>query len=167
MRKSNLKWAVTFVIVLVFSAVGFYLFIQKDHSLVENHSHNEEQEQASHNSSEEHHNNSRQSGESARLSGTVENGHRIIEITARQFEFVPSDIVVKEGDSVKLNVTSEDVTHGIEIEGYNINETLEPDQTRSITFQADKPGTFHFHCSVYCGDGHSQMHGEMRVIEKQ
>ena len=98
-------------------------------------------------------------------SGVLKDDRRIVKMKARRFEFEPDRIVVKKDETVRLEVTSEDVTQGINIEGYDINRELKPDRTETINFTADKKGQFHFHCSVYCGKGHSDMHGELIVIE--
>ncbi len=98
-------------------------------------------------------------------SGVLKDGQRIVKIKARQFEFEPDRIVVKKGEKVRLEVTSEDVTHGMGIEAFNIDRKLEPGTAEIITFNADKVGEFHFHCSVYCGRGHSDMHGELIIVE--
>ena len=99
------------------------------------------------------------------VSGILQDGHRVIEVTARQFEFDPGRIVVNKGETIQLEVVSEDVTHGIYIEGYDIDEQLEPDEPVTITFDADKEGRFVFRCSVYCGAGHSDMDGELIVLD--
>ncbi len=85
------------------------------------------------------------------------------DITAKQFEFIPSIISVNQGDKVRLNVTSEDVAHGFSISEFNINENLKPGVAKTIEFTADKSGEFTFSCSVYCGTGHSSMKGKLIV----
>ncbi|MEK6891573.1 MAG: cupredoxin domain-containing protein [Nanoarchaeota archaeon] len=84
-------------------------------------------------------------------------------ITAKQFEFVPSTIEINKGDKVRLIVTSVDVPHGIAIPDYAIDKRIEPGQPVTIEFMADKPGTFTFYCSVFCGSGHSNMKGQLIV----
>ena len=100
-----------------------------------------------------------------KLSGVLRNGVRVIEVTARRYAFEPTRIVVNAGEKVRLKVTSTDVTHGIDIEGFDINRKLPPDKTVIIEFTPDQAGRHHFHCSVYCGPGHERMHGELVVIE--
>lgn len=100
-------------------------------------------------------------------SGTVVDGTRVVQVKARQFEFDPATIVVRQGESVRLEVTSQDVTHGLSIEGYDINEQLPPNETVAIEFTAGEPGAHHMHCSVYCGEGHEDMHGELRVLPRE
>ncbi|NIM02878.1 hypothetical protein GTN66_01830 [bacterium] len=98
-------------------------------------------------------------------SGKKLNGVREIKIEARQFAFNPAKILVKKGERVRLISKSLDVTHGLGIEAYNINQKLPPGEEKVIEFTADKSGKFHFHCSVYCGAGHGKMHGTLIVKE--
>ena len=98
-------------------------------------------------------------------SGKKVNGVREIEIEARQFAFDPAIIVVKKGERVRLIAKSLDVTHGLGIAAYNINQKLPPGEEKVIEFTAGKSGKFHFHCSVYCGAGHGKMHGTLIVKE--
>ncbi|MBI2107465.1 cupredoxin domain-containing protein [Candidatus Woesearchaeota archaeon] len=85
------------------------------------------------------------------------------EITAKQFSFEPSVITVNKGDTVKLKITSVDVTHGFAINEFNINERIERGKIVNVEFIADKIGTFPFYCSIVCGTGHSGMRGELIV----
>ncbi len=98
------------------------------------------------------------------LSGKVEDGVRVVVMIARQFQFDPNRIVVAEAETVRLELTNADVTHGIGIPDLEINRTLEPGKTESITFQAPAPGSYPFFCTVYCGEGHADMHGEIVVV---
>ena len=85
------------------------------------------------------------------------------DITAKQFEFIPSAIVVNKGDKLKLSINSADVTHGFSIPEYGINENINPGKTTIVEFTADKTGEFTFFCSVYCGTGHKSMKGKLIV----
>lgn len=84
-------------------------------------------------------------------------------ITARQFEFTPNTISVNEGDKVVINLTSEDTEHGFAVTEYNISEIVTAGQTITIEFTADKKGTFTFKCPVNCGEGHTEMVGNLIV----
>lgn len=86
-------------------------------------------------------------------------------ITARKWEFDPSTITVKKGDTVQFTVMSVDVTHGFSIPDFNVNKTLEPGKSINFEFIANKIGTFSFACSVYCGEGHKDMKGTLIVEE--
>jgi len=85
------------------------------------------------------------------------------DITARQWDFNPSTITVKEGDKVKLNVESIDVTHGFSLFEFGVSERLNPGQTTNIEFTADRKGEYTFLCSVPCGPGHRGMKGTLVV----
>jgi heme/copper-type cytochrome/quinol oxidase subunit 2 len=82
---------------------------------------------------------------------------------ARQFEFDPDTIVVNRGESVRLRITSEDVTHGFGLSDFGIERTLPPSETQIVEFTANQAGQHHFHCTEYCGEGHDDMHGELVV----
>lgn len=97
------------------------------------------------------------------FSGRVINSIREIEVMAFQFGFKPNKIIVKKGEKVRLILKSSDVVHGIEIKEYKINRVIKPDKEEIVEFVANKTGVFHFHCSIFCGIGHSRMHGELIV----
>ncbi|MEF8788291.1 MAG: cupredoxin domain-containing protein, partial [Planctomycetota bacterium] len=97
------------------------------------------------------------------LAGTVRDGVRVVEMTAEQFAFDPETVVVRQGEKVRLEVTSTDVTHGIGIEEFSIDQTLPPNETKEVTFSAPEPGTYQFQCSIFCGPGHRRMTGEIVV----
>lgn len=88
---------------------------------------------------------------------------REIKVTARKFEFLPKTISVHKGEAVKLVVTAEDVDHGFALKAFGINETIKARQTKTIALTADREGRFEFTCSVFCGDGHDDMTGELVV----
>ena len=85
------------------------------------------------------------------------------DMAARQWEFEPSTITVNEGDTVRLNIKSEDVTHGFAISEFDVNERISPGQTTKVEFVADKKGEYTFFCSVPCGSGHGGMRGKLIV----
>lgn len=84
-------------------------------------------------------------------------------LTAKTWSWEPSTIKVKKGDTVKLTITSVDVPHGFSLPDYGINQTIEAGQTTTVQFTADKTGTFTFSCSIFCGEGHSDMKGALIV----
>jgi len=85
------------------------------------------------------------------------------DIVARQWDFNPATITVSEGDEVKLNIKSVDVTHGFSIFEFGVNTRLIPRQTTTVEFTADKAGEYTFFCSVPCGRGHTGMKGKLIV----
>ncbi len=97
------------------------------------------------------------------LSGKLENGIRIIEVKASRYKFEPDPIVVKFGEKVHLIATSLDVTHGLAIAEFKVNLVIPTKESKAVEFIADKKGTFHAYCSVYCGPGHGHMHASFVV----
>lgn len=89
---------------------------------------------------------------------------KVFALTARQWRFEPAEIRVKQGEKVRLTVTSVDVTHGFALPDFNVNLNLEPGKTVGAEFTAEKKGTFTFFCNVYCGQGHREMSG-MLIVE--
>jgi len=84
-------------------------------------------------------------------------------IVAKRWDFEPSVITVNEGDTVKLSIESIDVTHGLFLSAFGINERLKSGEVIDIEFVADKRGTHSFFCSVPCGQGHGRMKGTLIV----
>ena len=82
---------------------------------------------------------------------------RAIVITAKRFEFVPSTITLKKGETVKLFVTSEDVTHGLFSRSLKIDTDLTPGEKQEITVTPQTAGTFTAICHHFCGAGHGNM----------
>ncbi len=99
-----------------------------------------------------------------RLSGTMVNGIREIEIEASQFEFTPDHLTVNQNEEVRLILTTADVTHGFGLSQFDINATINPGETTVIEFTADTVGVFTFFCTVPCGPGHGAMTGQLEVI---
>ena len=100
-----------------------------------------------------------QSGETIEPTGVV----REFDITAQQWSFSPDTITVNAGDTVKLHITSADVTHGFALPTFGVNEVIEPGQDVHVEFIANRRGTFSFWCSVQCGSGHGGMSGQIIV----
>jgi cytochrome c oxidase subunit 2 len=84
-------------------------------------------------------------------------GPRTVAITAKRFEFVPSTITLKKGETVKLVVTSEDVTHGFFLRPLKIDTDLTPGKTEELTVTPQTAGTFTAICHHFCGSGHGNM----------
>ncbi|PIN87528.1 cytochrome C oxidase subunit II [Candidatus Woesearchaeota archaeon CG10_big_fil_rev_8_21_14_0_10_32_24] len=86
-----------------------------------------------------------------------------INMVAKKWEFIPSEIKVKKGDKIKLTIYSEDVAHGIVLPEFDVNLQFQPGETREVEFIADKVGIFTFSCNVFCGEGHGGMVGRLIV----
>lgn len=92
---------------------------------------------------------------------------RTFEIDARQFAYSPSELQVNAGDTVILQLVSNDVVHGLYVDGYDVSIEADPGQTTTLTFVANKPGSFRFRCNVTCGAMHPFMIGKLTVGTNQ
>ena len=84
-------------------------------------------------------------------------------IEARQFSYSPSELSVNPGDKVIIQLVSTDVVHGLYVDGYDVSVKADPGQTATLSFIADKPGSFRFRCNVTCGAMHPFMIGKLTV----
>ena len=82
---------------------------------------------------------------------------RVIEITAKRFEFMPNTVTLKKGETVTLRLHSEDVTHGFFSRPLKIDEEIEPEKTVDVTLTPQTTGTFKTICDHFCGTGHGNM----------
>ncbi len=88
---------------------------------------------------------------------------RYVRIEASQFQYTPSVINVNPGDKVTIDLTSNDVVHGLYVDDYGVSITADPGQTSRLTFVADKAGTFALRCFAPCGPLHPFMVGKLNV----
>ncbi len=86
-----------------------------------------------------------------------------VEIDSTQYEFAPGRLHVNQGDTVVITLTASDVVHGFYLDGYGIEQRVEPGVSQVIEFVADQRGKFRFRCSVSCGPLHPFMIGELIV----
>ena len=115
---------------------------------------------------EEHHGEGGLSKEEAGLSGKIIDGVRVVKVEAFKYGFAPDPIVVGLGEKVRLELESRDVAHGIGIKEYGMDEAIPAGGEATASFTADKAGTFHVHCTVFCGPAHGDMHGTL-IVKKQ
>ncbi|WP_045514794.1 Sec-dependent nitrous-oxide reductase [Neobacillus niacini] len=82
----------------------------------------------------------------------------------------PDVIEVNQGDKVFIHLTNtdfdEDITHGFAINSYNLNIEVQPGQTNTLEFTANKAGTFPLYCSNFCSALHQEMTGYFLVKPK-
>ena len=88
---------------------------------------------------------------------------RTFRIEAGQFAYSPYELKVNPGDTVNIQLVSTDVVHGLYMDGYDISIQADPGQTKTLSFVADKPGSFRFRCNVTCGAMHPFMIGKLNV----
>ena len=86
---------------------------------------------------------------------------RKVHVVAERFSFTPSEIKVKEGAILEIQLSSEDTFHGFRIAAANIDQVI-PARGRgelTVLFDAKTKGTYAFECSRPCGAGHTMMRG--------
>jgi len=88
---------------------------------------------------------------------------RTFRIDARQYAYSPSELKVNAGDTVNIQLVSTDVVHGLYVDGYDVSVEADPGQSATLTFTADKPGSFRFRCNVTCSAMHPFMIGKLTV----
>ena len=90
---------------------------------------------------------------------------QVIRISAKTFEFQPSEITVKKGIPVTLELISADRHHGFKLSAFQLRADIRPGSVEKVRFVPDRTGTFTFLCDVFCGDRHEEMSGTLTVIE--
>lgn len=73
-----------------------------------------------------------------------------IKVSGSEFSFSPATITVKRGDSVKITFMNNGAyPHNFALSGFNIStKTIQAGQSDSLTFIADKKGSFIYTCTV-------------------
>jgi cytochrome c oxidase subunit 2 len=94
---------------------------------------------------------------------------RTIEVTAGEFKFEPAVIEVAEGERIVLKVrTTDGKKHGLAIKELGVKTALpKTGEVVPIEFTAGAPGTYTIACSVYCGNGHKRMRGQLVVSARK
>jgi heme/copper-type cytochrome/quinol oxidase subunit 2 len=105
---------------------------------------------------------------------------QVIQVTADNYAFTPSEIHVRKGTRVEFALHCVDKEHGVKFEVYpegskkkgapGLQFEGKPETGKvgtgkdgSVTFVAVEPGTYDFKCSVFCGFGHGRMKGKLIV----
>ena len=101
-------------------------------------------------------------------SKVVRNGKKVtVHLTSAAPAFGLTEFKIKQGDEVTIILTNldkiEDLAHGFAIPKYNINFIVNPQEARSVTFKADKPGVYWYYCTHFCHALHLEMRGRMMV----
>ncbi len=95
----------------------------------------------------------------------MRNDEQVIRISASTFEYKPSEITVKRGVPVTLELMSQDRHHGFKLSAFQLRADIQPGVVEKVRFVPDKIGKFTFFCDVFCGDGHEDMSATLTVIE--
>lgn len=99
-----------------------------------------------------------------------------IEVDAQSFSWLfyyPNDketeneIVVPVNTPVKLNITSLDVIHSLYIPAFRIKVDAVNGIKTYAWFFPEKEGEYSFQCTEFCGTGHSDMTGVIKVVPRE
>jgi plastocyanin len=76
----------------------------------------------------------------------------------------PDVIQAEVGQPLHLRLTSDDVVHGFSVGQMNMEAIdVEPGKVTDVTLTLDKPGTYTFYCTRWCGLNHWRMRGTIEV----
>jgi len=89
---------------------------------------------------------------------------RIIPVVARKFTYEPSEMMLKLNEPVIFQLTTQDVVMGFSVPDFAVRATVVPGQKVELPMTPTKTGDFIFLCDVFCGSGHENMEGTLRVV---
>jgi cytochrome c oxidase subunit II len=89
---------------------------------------------------------------------------RVIPIRAQKFTYEPAELTLKLNEPVIFQLTSADVVMGFSVPDFKTRATIIPGQVTEVAMTPTKLGEFIFLCDVFCGTGHENMEGTMRVV---
>ena len=104
--------------------------------------------------------------ETALISGVhARHAERVIRVTAKKFEYSPSEITVKKGVPIVLELTSLDRQHGFNLKAFGVRAAINPGEVTRVRIVPQQTGRFPFACDIFCGGGHDDMNGELVVVD--
>lgn len=98
---------------------------------------------------------------------TIDGDTVIIKQTAVRSHFTPEIVEIPAGKHVIWTITNveqaKDATHGFALPYYGINLSIEPGESITFEFDADRGGVFSWYCTEFCSALHLEMMGYMLV----
>lgn len=103
--------------------------------------------------------------------GPVRQGDKVtVKTVVVRSTITPTSVEVKQGDTVVFAITNIEQTtdelHGFGLLDYNLNLVIDPGETKTVTFKADRPGVFPYYCTNFCSALHQEMQGYLIVKPK-
>ena len=100
--------------------------------------------------------------------GVTRQGNKVtVKAILTRSTITPTNFTVKPGDIVTVALTNIEQTtdelHGFGLLDYNINVVVDPGETKTVTFKADKQGVFPYYCTNFCSALHQEMQGYLVV----
>jgi cytochrome c oxidase subunit II len=90
---------------------------------------------------------------------------KVIEITAKKYDFSPSQITLTRGQPVILKLLSADRVHGFMSRPLKIDTDITPGRATDVAITPATAGNFTVICDHYCGTGHGNMKMKIAVVE--
>lgn len=75
-----------------------------------------------------------------------------------------NELVVPQGQAIKLNITSIDVIHSFYLPAFRIKVDAVKGMPTYAWFYADEVGEYDIQCTEYCGVDHSSMVAKLRIV---
>lgn len=85
------------------------------------------------------------------------NAPRVVEISAKKFEFAPNAVTLKKDEPVTIRLTATDRAHGLLVQDLGIDLDAAPGAPAEITITPHAAGSYAAICDHYCGMGHGNM----------
>ena len=76
-------------------------------------------------------------------------------------------LVMPANRTVYLHVTSKDWLHAVHVPAMGLKQDAFPGQYNTIITRAREKGTYQLYCAEYCGVGHSNMLGKVKVVSPE
>jgi len=102
--------------------------------------------------------------------------HRVVKVTAQQFawrfeygeeKLTTGELVLPVGQTVKLEMTAEDVIHSFWVPEWRVKKDVVPGIVTDIVVTPTKEGRFPVVCTELCGLGHAAMRARAVVVSTQ
>ena len=100
----------------------------------------------------------------------------VVDVTGRQFiwqfEYAEENVsslntmVIPANRTVYMRVTSADVIHAVHVPELALKVDAMPGQTTALQTTVTEEGTYQLYCAEYCGNGHSKMLADVRVVNE-
>lgn len=78
-----------------------------------------------------------------------------------------NELVVPVSRPIKLLMSSRDVIHSFFVPSFRVKMDVLPNRYSITWFEATREGVYQLFCTEYCGKGHSEMIGKVKVVSKE
>ncbi|MEF8771188.1 cytochrome c oxidase subunit II [Halodesulfurarchaeum sp.] len=78
----------------------------------------------------------------------------------------PRTMVIPVNQTVFMRIESRDMIHAVHVPGLALKSDAIPGQVNTLQTTATEEGTYTLFCAEYCGEGHSQMLAEVKVVSQ-